>query len=125
MRHVISGIPGAAHDANAITWSRRFIEFLDALPDGTVALGDAGYTGVHPKLVVPFRGNNLTQQQLRFNHDVSKIRQIVERSISNLQNKWRILQMKEARLPAKYGVHFASECVISACVLHNRYTNYM
>ena len=123
IRHVSSGIPGSAHDANAATWSPAFLRFLDNLPEPYCVIGDAGYTGVHEKIVCPFRGQNLGARRLQFNEDISKIRQVVERTIGALQNKWRILQLKESRLPAKNGVEFAAQCVVAACVLHNRFTN--
>ena len=60
-----------------------------------------------------------------FNQRHSALRQVVERSIGALQNKWRILQLKENRLPAKGGVTFASKCVVANSVLHNRFTNFV
>lgn len=112
------------HDKSAIEYSPQFLRFLNELPEQKVVLGDAAYRGVHPRCIVPFTGN-LTPEQAAFNQRHSALRQVVERSIGALQNKWRILQLKENRLPAKGGVAFASKCVVANSVLHNRFTNFV
>jgi len=115
---------GAMHDKNAIEYSPKFLRFLNALPEDQVVLGDAAYRGLHQKVIVPFTGA-LNHDQADFNRRHSSLRQVVERSIGALENQWRILQLKENRLPAKVGVNFASKCLISCSVLHNRFTNYV
>lgn len=112
------------HDKSAIEYSPQFLRFLQELPEDKVVLGDAAYRGVHSQCIVPFTGN-LTSEQTAFNQRHSALRQVVERSIGALQTKWRILQLKENRIPAKIGVAFASKCVVANSVLHNRFTNFV
>ena len=125
VRHVISGIPGATHDRTAVEWSGEFMAYLNALPDNFAVLGDPAYRNFHQRVVTTFGGNNLPQDQLNFNLQCTRLRQIVERGIGATQLKWRIQQLKENRIPAKYGPMFASQCTIAACVLHNRFTNFL
>ncbi|XP_064626960.1 uncharacterized protein LOC135499138 [Lineus longissimus] len=125
VRHVVSGIPGSTHDKTAIEWSRQFMAYLDTLPEDVAILGDPAYRNVHPRVVCTFVGNNLPQEQLQFNLQCTRLRQIVERSIGATELKWRISQLKENRFPAKYGPLFPSQCMIGICVLHNRFTNFL
>lgn len=125
IRHIITGISGACHDKTAISWSQPFMEFLDNLPNNYVVLGDPAYRGLHPNVLTRYTGNNLTPEQHQYNNVCVQQRQIVERAIGAGQIKWRIQQLKENRLPAKQGIIFPSKCVISAAVLHNRFTNYI
>ena len=115
---------GAMHDKSALEFSPLFTNYLNGLPADTVVLGDAAYRGFHPKVVVPYTGV-LDRDQGLLNERHSAMRQIVERSIGALQTKWRILQMKENRLPAKSSVRYASKCIVACCVLHNRFTNFV
>ena len=112
------------HDKTAMGFSQKFFNFLNTLPSDVVVIGDAAYRGLHQKVIVPFTGN-LNEEESDFNIRLSAIRQVVERTIGALENKWRILQLKENRILAKFNVEFASKCVISCCVLHNRFTNYI
>ena len=43
--------------------------------------GDAAYRGISPKIVTPYVGRNLPQEQFKFNFELAKIRQVVERTI--------------------------------------------
>jgi len=48
VRHVITGLASSStHDKTAASWSIALRQFLDALPDGYVMLGDAAYRGLH------------------------------------------------------------------------------
>jgi hypothetical protein len=125
IRRVVSNMPGASHDANAISWDSGFITYLDGLPDDYYVLADAGYVGVHPKIIVPFKGRNLPEDKERFNLRLTSLRQVVERSLLAFENQWRIFQAKENRIPAKNNTDFASSCIVAASVLHNRYTNFL
>ena len=124
IRWIVTGPTGASHDKTALQWSRTFMNFLENLPPPYVVIGDGAYQGIRHNLLTPFRGP-LNQEQLDFNNRVSSARQVVERSIGALQIKWRALQHKENRQPAKITVDFACRCCIAAAVLHNRYTNYI
>lgn len=123
IRHIVSGISGAAHDKTAISWSQEFRQFLDELPCNYVVLGDPAYRGYHEKVITPFVGHNLNEYQVAYNNACTRLRQIVERTIGASQLKWRIQQLKDNHIPAKSGVVYASQCSIAAAVLHNRFTN--
>ena len=125
VRHVITGLAGSTHDKTAASWSIALRQFLDALPDGYVMLGDAAYRGLHDRVITPVIGRNLTPDQEEYNASCTRIRQIVERSIGATQLKWRVQQLKENRLAAKKGIAFAAQCTIAAAVLHNRFTNFL
>ena len=121
---VVFSFTGAMHDKTAIEFSSKFLNFLNGLPSDVAVIGDAAYRGVHPQVIVPYT-RNLSSSQEGFNQQITSLRQVVERSIGALQTKWRILQLKENRLPAKINVSFASKCFVACCVLHNKYTNYI
>lgn len=125
VRHVVAGPPGAAHDKTALEFSGEFQQFLEQLPLPYIVVGDAAYRGISPKLVVPFTGRNLTEEQQQHNYELSRLRQIVERCIGAKQVKWRMEQLKENRYAAKGGAEFAAMCIIACCVLHNRFSNYL
>jgi hypothetical protein len=125
VRHIITGLAGSTHDKTAAAWSVQLRQFLDALPDGYVMLGDAAYRGLHPKVITPIVGRALPRQHQEFNDAVTRIRQIVERAIGASELKWRVQQLKDNRLAAKKGVVFASQCTLAAAVLHNRFTNFL
>ena len=125
IRHVVTGVSGATHDKTATEWSAPFMNFLDTLPPDVVVLGDPAYRNLHASVKHSFTGNNLPVEQRLFNTRCRQLRQIVERTIGATELKWRIDQLKENRYPAKAGVEFASMCTIAACVLHNRFTNFL
>lgn len=126
VRHVISGLPGSTHDKTAANWSATLRQFLDGLPANYVVLGDAAYTGLHPRVITPVVHRfQLTPDQQAYNDACTRIRQIVERSIGATELKWRLQQLKDNRIAAKKGVIFASQCTIAAAVLHNRFTNFL
>ena len=101
------------------------MNFLNALPEGYKVAADAAYRGLGEKIMHPFVGRNLPPDQFQFNQNLSAKRQVIERTIGATEIKWRILQLKENRLAAKTGIGFACDCVIAACVLHNRFTNFL
>jgi hypothetical protein len=129
IREVITGMPGRMHDKTALLHSGVFQAYLNNLPNGYVVLGDSAYQGFNQvKLRVPYHGvnlNQLTRQQRQYNKLHSSLRSVVERVNLCLQVEWRILQMKECRLPAKTGVTRASQLILAAAVLHNRFTNFI
>jgi len=126
VRHVITGLSGSTHDKTAAAWSIPFRHFLDALPGNYVVLGDAAYTGLHPRVITPVvQRQQLTAAQQSYNDACTRIRQIVERSIGATELKWRIQQLKDNRIAAKKGVKFAARCTVAAACLHNRFTNFL
>lgn len=126
VRHIITGLSGSTHDKTAASWSIQLRQFLDAVPDGYVVLGDAAYRGLHQRVITPLINNGrLTAANLAYNDSCTRIRQIVERSIGATELKWRVQQLKDNRIEAKKGVLFASRCTMAAAVLHNRFTNFL
>jgi len=84
IRLVITGLSGAMHDKKAAAWSAELMTFLNNLPTGFVVLGDPAYQGLHAKVITTFTGPNLTREQLDFNDECRRLRQIVERIIGPL-----------------------------------------
>ena len=102
------------HDKTTIKFSMKFVNFLNGLPPGVVIIGDAAYRDFHPRVIVPYTGN-LNEREASYER-IASLRQIVKRSTGALQTKWRVLQLKESRLPSKFNVTFASKCFIAAFV---------
>ena len=124
IRHIVTGISGRAHDRNAIEWCRRFRLWLDALPDNYFVLGDSAYVGFHPKLLTIHR-NPQNNAQRDFNREARLLRVSIENVIGANECIWRLIMSKENRLPTKSGINLSCNIVISAAVLHNRFTNYV
>lgn len=79
-------LPGATHDAKAITATALLDHFTD-----TLLIGDKGYIGLG--MITPDRkpaGAELNPKQKSFNQSVNKIRSAVERAIAHLKT-WRVL----------------------------------
>ncbi|XP_041469504.1 uncharacterized protein LOC121419213 [Lytechinus variegatus] len=125
VRHIITGLSGATHNKTATEWSMTFMQFLDDLPGDYVVLGDPAYRNLHPSVIHRVVKPNLSAEEERYNLDVTKLRQIVERAIGATQLRWRLSQLKENRMAAKGGIFFPSKCLVAMSYLHNRYTNYL
>ena len=70
--------------------------------------------GLSDKLLRPFGGNNLTQQQRVFNYRLSRARRYVECGFGIFSNKWRIFHR-----PINVHPDFAVDIVKASCILHN------
>ncbi|KAJ8913394.1 hypothetical protein NQ315_008787 [Exocentrus adspersus] len=83
-------------------------------PNGECILGDKAYPSL-PWLLVPYinRGN-LTRQQMYFNTQQSKGRQIIERSFALLKGRFRRLKYLDMNR-----IDWVPATVIAACVMHN------
>ena len=123
MRHIFTGVPGRAHDRNAIEWDIELLQWLNTLPPNYVLLSDSAYEGFHTNVMHLFR-NPQTDRQRNVNRLGRKLRVKIENVIGANECIWRALMRKENRLPALKGVRFPNNCAISAAVLHNRFTNY-
>lgn len=65
--------------------------------------------------MTPFRDNgHLTRRQHSFNHKLSSLRSVVERSIRLLKGRWRKCGMLE-HIDVQLMVHL----ILATCVLHN------
>ena len=80
---------GAVHDtAAARIW--LIPQYLRAA--GLVALGDKGYTGLDPEIVLtPYKGHNKPASQKTANRAHARLRAPGERAFAQLK-KWRILR---------------------------------
>ncbi|WP_228069513.1 transposase family protein [Actinomyces bowdenii] len=79
-------LPGATHDAKAITTS-GVLEGLDL----SCCIGDKGYTGTG--ITVPYKKppkGELTKAQKQANNSLNNIRYVVERTIAHIKS-WKIL----------------------------------
>jgi hypothetical protein len=129
VRYMLSGLPGSMHDKCALAHSQTFTRFCANLPRPYVVLGDKAYLGynreklLHPAKVI--RGRPRSDLQKFFDKELSKQRVKVENVIGCIQARWCILQMKDKRIAAKTGTVLAGKLVVAACVLHNRFTNYI
>lgn len=122
--HVVTGVSGRAHDKNAIEWSPRFRAWLNNLPENHCILADSAYIGFHDRCLTLYRNPQGYHEQ-EFNARASNIRSKVENVIGAQECVWRALMAKENRVPAKNGLEFACDLVLSVAVLHNRFTNYV
>lgn len=69
--------------------------------------------------------NPQKDDQRQFNRTAKRIRVMVENVIGANESIWRAIKSKDNRLPAKKGIRFAENVVISAAVLHNKFTYYL
>jgi hypothetical protein len=60
-------------------------KLLDKIEQLELGIGDKGYEG-ESRIITPFKGDYLTQQQRRFNKIVRRKRQIIERVNSRLKD---------------------------------------
>jgi hypothetical protein len=74
------GIP-KCHDKKILSMSK----LLDKIEQWELGIGDKGYEG-ESRIITPFKGDYLTQQQRRFNKIVRIRRQIIERVNSRLKD---------------------------------------
>ena len=87
VRHVITGLSGSTRDKTAAAWSATLRQFLDALPDACVDLGNPAYRGLHRKCITTITSAGFTQEQQSFNQACTRLCRIVERTIGASQSK--------------------------------------
>lgn len=75
--------------------------------------GDAGY-GLKPYLITPFRSTSDGSRERIFNNKHAKARNIIERTIGLLKNRYRCLIDKLHYNPEK-----ATQIINVCCALHN------
>lgn len=78
-----------------------------------VLVGDEAF-GLSDKLLRPYGGNNLTQQQRIFNYRLSRARRYVECGFGIFSNKWRIFHR-----PINVHPNLTINIVKACCILHN------
>ena len=102
---------------------RQHINYNGVVPDFTL-FGDKGYP-LEPELLTPFRGNNLTQDELGFNQQMSRARICVEWGFAGvgaqfqLLNMWRRLKLNRVPIGQYYVVStLLFNCM--ACIYGNQ-----
>lgn len=123
---VSTGYPGSMHDARVLRLSELFdaAENQNILMEPTMDLngtvirplivGDSAYP-LKTWLLRPFKDNGaLTQEQKKFNKELSKARIISEHAYGMTKGRWRVLEKRldedTERIP---------DTIIACCVLHN------
>lgn len=120
IRHVVTGYPGAVHDARIysnceLTKTSRFFSNDEWLA------GDSAYTN-STSLIVPYKSTSRmgTQHDRNFfNYELSRYRVRIENAIGIL--KERFSSLKEIRTVIKddKSLNFLNCWVVSCCILHN------
>lgn len=120
------GWPGRVHDARVFSNSSLYqkgqnqtlfpnwVEKVSGCDIPILLIGDPAYP-LLPWLMKAFPDNgNLTQQQKKYNHCLSKVRVVVEHSYGKLKGRWRCLLKR-----LDVDVCDVPELVSACCVLHN------
>ena len=95
--HLFGPYEGRRHDSTMLYASdilrqiRQHINYNGVVPDFTL-FGDKGYP-LEPELLTPFRGNNLTQDELDFNQQMSRARICVEWGFAGVGAQFQLLNM--------------------------------
>lgn len=104
--------PGAANDWSA--WNRSALaKATMRLPDGYHIIGDAAYP-ISEKLLTPYPGKNLPQDQDSFNFHLSQLRVKIEQSFGILVSTWGILWK-----PLSVAFSGRSDVIVAVFRLHN------
>lgn len=83
-----AGYPASTHDLTAA----RADDLIRAIREADLRLyADKAYTGAGERVVVPFKGRNLSEAKMRHNHAVNSVRALVERGFSVLK-RWTIFR---------------------------------
>ncbi|XP_065366236.1 putative nuclease HARBI1 [Calliphora vicina] len=118
IRYIASHYPGSAHDS--LIWNaselKQFLKTNHNNGDkNTWILGDAGYP-LEPFLITPFRSAAEGTPESRFNHIHSQTRNVVERTIGVLKNRFRcILGARQLHYSPKVAAKITNVCA----ALHN------
>lgn len=113
--HVAAGGAGARHDAFHFRQS-GVGELLDA--DGADLLVDAGYIGVHPRLITPATAARIPDEQEResYNEAHTSRRSRIEAFIGRLKAMFHTMGRRWDRTDRK----LLAICFVASCILHNR-----
>ena len=121
LRDIYAGWPGSTHDARVLRNSSLFTNAtLDGYFDANrYLIGDSAYPLKH-WLMTPFKDNGrLAIQQTRFNRVHSSARQVVERAIGHLKQRFRRLQEITTHNPNDIVTTIVSGCILhNHCILH-------
>lgn len=102
------------HDSHIFQMSALARKILgdNILPPQYHIIGDAAY-GLHESIITPYKGKNLSVAQELHNNRHSSTRMVIERSFSDLKNRWMCL--KDMYCDIESAVKITAAC----CVLHN------
>ncbi|XP_055912672.1 putative nuclease HARBI1 [Eupeodes corollae] len=118
IRCVDAKYPGSNHDSHIWNLSNAKMHFKKKYDEGernTWLLGDAGYP-LEPWLMTPFRCVGDDRSKTKYNISHSKTRNIIERTIGVLKNRFRcILGARQLH----YSPQKAAQIVNVVCALHN------
>ena len=95
--HMYGPIEGRRHDSGILTESgilTQLENFTDETGEPYHLFGDAGYP-LRPQLLCPFKGVNLTPQEIQFNKDMSKVRECIEWGFGEIVNQFALLDFKK------------------------------
>jgi hypothetical protein len=81
------GWPGSANDARTFSNSPIFNLLQAGTFNNYKLLGDSAYP-CNNFLLTPYKGRNLTGAQRRFNVELSRLRQVVERTFGIMSRRW-------------------------------------
>lgn len=115
--HCYVGYPGSVHNQRVfgVSGLQNFCNDPAKFPNNTHLIGDAAYK-IQKSLLVPYKDNGrLTERQTNYNYCLSSTRKVVERSISLLKSRFRILL---DRLPVRR-TDLITNYIMACCVLHN------
>ena len=108
-----TGWPGCTHDSPATNDSGFYAIIHDLFPEGFFAIADSAFT-LSTRLMTPVRmQRNRTDEQLRYNLNLSRARVIIERAFGLLKGRWRCLQKLHCELA--YAGRYMTMCAL----LHN------
>lgn len=112
--YVVCGHSARSHDAHifASCSLAKDIYQNQTIPSQYHIIGDAAY-GNHINMMAPFKGDHLSEDKERYNTLHSSTRMVIERSFSDLKNRW--LRLKTLR----NDYIFACDIIVTCCCLHN------
>lgn len=111
--NAMTGYSARCHDSHIFQCSRLgALTYNGHIPRQYHIVADAAY-GLHTNIMVPYSGNDLNPAQERYNKLHSSTRIVVERSFSDLKNRFLRLKYLEC------DIEFATKVIMACCVLHN------
>jgi hypothetical protein len=108
------GYSGRCHDSHIFRCSSlgKDIFINKRIPQQYHILGDAAY-GLHINVMSPYTGDDLPEWKQQHNDTHSSTRMAIERSFSDLKNRW--LRLKTMRCE----LELANKIIATCCCLHN------
>ncbi|XP_067633710.1 putative nuclease HARBI1 [Eurosta solidaginis] len=122
IRYVNAKYPGATHDANVFNMSTLKPRLEDDYRRGerNIILGDAGYA-LQPYMLTPYRNPEDGPAECMFNRKHSQGRNIVERTIGVLKNRFRcLLGARALHYEPKKATQIINVCAaLHICLFYN------